>query len=285
MNYDPVMLGLEVEGHSGDEYKVCCPIHGDNHASASFNAAKGLFFCYACGATGDAKWVADVTGGYVGAGEATERYVADNSEVDWAQWGRSPLAIDNEYLQSRRVTNEQVVKFDIRQNHTGVLFPLQDNVGQIIGYQMRKYEGKPKYMFYGAKPDFWPFFNLNTNEPIFIVEGVFSVLRLDRVGLKAVCIFGTGNAKRVAPFFRGKDAYALFDTDDAGLVAAAHFIRSGMPGVPAILLPPHWPDPDELNPKQMRRLMEFRTASVKDLIRRSTDWKAVASRIHERSNS
>lgn len=283
MNFDPYALGLDVEGHSGAEYKVRCPFHNDSHASASFNSDKGLFICYACGEKANSRRIAEQTNGVVVGSITTKSQEDASKDLDWTAWGRSPLALDNPYLAGRRVTNEQVRRFDIRANHTGILFPICDNTGRLVGYQMRKYSGKPKYVFHGDKADFWPYENLATNGVLYVVEGVFSVLRLDRVGLKAVAIFGTGNARRVAPYLRPKDAYALFDTDDAGLVAMGRFITSGQPGIPAILTPPNYPEPDELNPKQMARLEEYRTSSVISILRRADDFRHVKSQIFKES--
>ena len=37
----------------GNEYAVCCPIHQENTPSFHFNAHKGFFHCFGCGAHGD----------------------------------------------------------------------------------------------------------------------------------------------------------------------------------------------------------------------------------------
>lgn len=36
------------------ERAMRCPVHDDTHPSCSVNRGKGLFFCHACGATGNA---------------------------------------------------------------------------------------------------------------------------------------------------------------------------------------------------------------------------------------
>ncbi|NJP50069.1 hypothetical protein HCJ93_08285 [Streptomyces sp. SBST2-5] len=41
------------EGRWGNEM-VCCPVHGERRASMSVSVQKGLFHCFACGASGDA---------------------------------------------------------------------------------------------------------------------------------------------------------------------------------------------------------------------------------------
>lgn len=44
--------GLPEPGYG--ERPMRCPVHDDQHASASVNRAKGVWFCHACGKGGDA---------------------------------------------------------------------------------------------------------------------------------------------------------------------------------------------------------------------------------------
>jgi DNA primase len=41
-----------IEHGRGVERPFCCPVHGDRNASASVNVEKGVWVCYACGASG-----------------------------------------------------------------------------------------------------------------------------------------------------------------------------------------------------------------------------------------
>lgn len=53
---------LTVQSTSGDEYAVCCPFHGEQHASMRFNVVKGVFFCHGCGVKGTASALAKFLG-------------------------------------------------------------------------------------------------------------------------------------------------------------------------------------------------------------------------------
>lgn len=52
VNVQFVEAHLRVESRQGSEYNVCCPIHGERHASMRINIEKGVFFCHGCKAKG-----------------------------------------------------------------------------------------------------------------------------------------------------------------------------------------------------------------------------------------
>lgn len=52
VNIQFVEAHLKVESRQGSEYNVCCPIHGERHASMRINVEKGLWFCHGCKARG-----------------------------------------------------------------------------------------------------------------------------------------------------------------------------------------------------------------------------------------
>src|SRR5262245_53912352 len=58
---------------SGKEWTGLCPFHADKHPSFSVNEEKGLFYCFACGASGDVfTFIAEIEG--VSIGEVLGRY-------------------------------------------------------------------------------------------------------------------------------------------------------------------------------------------------------------------
>jgi hypothetical protein len=59
----------------GDELRVICPVHEDQHPSCDLNLARGLWICRACGASGDAVGMV-LARGIVGGSTAKERYRA-----------------------------------------------------------------------------------------------------------------------------------------------------------------------------------------------------------------
>lgn len=64
---------LNVQGRSGDEYDVCCPIHNERHASMRINIVKGLLFCHGCGLRGTLPSLARKMG---------VAYQGDGTEID-----------------------------------------------------------------------------------------------------------------------------------------------------------------------------------------------------------
>ena len=147
----------------------------------------------------------------------------------------------------------------------------------MVGAQVRHYEQKPKYLFHGSKTPVWPIDKLDKPGPIFIVEGVFGVLRAERCGAYAVAMLGAGSVKNVAKFLNGVGAtikpIAIMDNDYAGQLAAGKFV---LMGIPAILKPFKSDDePDDWNIGKWIEIRDnfsnYLTWEVEDIIGKSVD--------------
>lgn len=232
--YDPVALGLDViRGMGSNEYLVRCPYHKDSHPSAEYNIEKGLFYCFGCHTSKTAKQLAaDLEGALQPMGRATLERLSALDDREWMNLMRNPLAIDNEYLAGRRVTNEQVRRFDIRANEDGIIIPIKDVFDRVTGLQIRHYSLKPKYMIYGERQLVWPMNFLVAHPPqIFVTEGIFGALRADRYALGCAAILGSGSigpAVKVLKMMRSR-VYGVFDNDFAGYLAAGKFTLHDIP--------------------------------------------------------
>ncbi len=274
--YDPEMLGLQISRRIGeDEVQVFCPYHSDSRPSAEYNLEKGLFFCFGCQESKTAKQLANDLGGIlVEIRESLHVEGRDEGhELDWTSLGLSKIAGHNEYLESRDVHFTSVVLHQIKQFDDGIIFPILDRWGEVSGYQVRRYTKKPKYMFYGKRQPVWPLRNLARDCDVFVVEGVFGVLRAERYLVNAVATMGAssvGNAVNVlTDYDSDQNIYIVMDQDYAGLLAAGKYILRGLP---AILTP--WTDsPDEWNNEQWSQVMmrpkDYVTNDVNEVIYRA----------------
>lgn len=248
INYDPGALGLNVFKIIGSEAIVKCPFHKDNSPSAEYNIEKNVFYCFSCHETRTAKQLANELGGsLVPIRSETLRnsikqgFVGDSG--DWLNLTKNPLAFDNSYLVKRKVTNDQVKRYGIKENADGVIFEIKDKWGNLTGVQIRQYERKPKYLIHGDKQKVWPMQNISGNF-IFVVEGVFGVLRADLAGVPCVAIMGSGQVEDAAGMllsrYQRHKIVAIMDRDPAGISAAGKFALHGIPVVLNNVPPDEW---------------------------------------------
>jgi hypothetical protein len=227
----PEELGLEVYKYSGDEATVRCIYHDDVHPSAQFNIRSGLFYCFVCGIGKKAEDIAKELGGVLSDIPMPKGGFVE-PEIDWrARFLTQPLAIDSPYLTKRQVPQMAIKKLDIRAFDEGIIFPLFSNqTGDISGVQVRYFDRKPKYIFYGKRPAVYPIPMLPILDgPAILVEGVFSVIRGRSAGFE---VFATLGATSLAPalnyFYDRTNVRGVFDADSAGCVAMAKLASVGI---------------------------------------------------------
>lgn len=224
---DPRALGLAVTKISGTEAQCLCPFHNDHSPSSSFNMETGLFHCFACGEDANVYKLVSFLGGKAELIDADSlsriipHYEDGDEEWEWAL--HCELAIGNEYLHSRHVTDEEIRRYNIRQFDDGVVFVLTDMRGQPTGIQLRLYHGERRYIILGQKPKLWPLAELRNAKQgsIIFVEGVFGALNARRHGMNAYAVMGVAsavNAISIANGFRRK--ILVFDNDEAGKISA-----------------------------------------------------------------
>jgi len=242
--YDPTTLNLQVSRIEGDECVCTCinPAHQDSHPSSYFNLKTGLFYCHSCGFSANIKNICSITGGFISEVEVgTLLNDFADMESDWQNLLNSPHAIDNPYLQLRKVPNELVYEFNILERPNKIIVPICNSFKDPIGVLIRNIKAKTmKYQILGEKT-FWPRYKwheYNKDFPVIVTEGVFGALNAIKCGLQAFSLLGATNI----PEFYGNEQYALigaFDDDDAGYLASINLLtlnleaRAVYPGVEA----------------------------------------------------
>jgi len=194
-------VGLRIlrEGRN-NELMIYCPIHGDNNASLALNYRTGQYHCFAGCVKGS-----DGMEGFFRAIDADKniflrfatifstliRYDEPELKKDDVEVEVLPLALDNKYLQSRRVSNETVEKFQIKY-HKGfdaIFVPLYMD-SKLKGYVRRNIRTQPKYLnSQNLDRDrlLFPFDSVKPSElGVIVVEGVFDVLNAYEKGLTNV---------------------------------------------------------------------------------------------------
>ncbi len=227
---DPVALGLETYIVSGDEIQVLCPFHDDHTPSASFNMAKGLFYCYACGTSANARKLAVELGTDVRTLKDVSILERIHDEKEWRPLLYSSLAIDHPYLHSRGVTNDQIKRYQIRGFEERVLFPLYRPHPDICGIQERltptaSRHSSYRYIVHGDKPPVWPLDDSFYSErrPV-LVEGIFGALRLRSFGMAAFATIGSQVTARIIRALNGRQPIVWYDDDYAGHVGCAKLL-------------------------------------------------------------
>ena len=238
--YNPIDLGLIVKSISGNEAICICPSHNDTNPSASFNMVSGWLYCFSCGYAAKVNDIANLTGGDITFNELNVVFYQSKEKL-WKRLKLSPVAIENDYLKSRLVTNELVREFDIRQNKQGVIFPFKDTNDNWVGCQIRHYDKKPKYLTFGEKTLF-PFQKLEHYSPlipIYLTEGVFGALRGYQAGFQTLAVIGAMIKEDVLKPLQNYTIIGLFDDDLAGYIAGARLLkflphaRIAIPGIEA----------------------------------------------------
>jgi len=198
-------LGLHVvKVTSNNEHWCFCPLHDDNDASLTINPTKGggMFHCFSGCLKG--------SGGLEGLfrklrpnKDLNSRFlsmfpVAFSRKSEVTQIKKEdidteilPLALNNEYLEQRGISNTTVEEFDIKYHayFDAIIVPLYMKEKQ-VGYVRRNIRTTPKYL---NSPDLkrdsllFPYDKVQLdNNKIIVVEGVFDAINAHDKGVKNV---------------------------------------------------------------------------------------------------
>lgn len=188
-----------------------CPFHQDDDPSFSINLENGAWYCFGCGARGNAKQLEELLGFPVW--DDVRRDVKDvvrevysiQSIYDY------PFALDHPYLRARGVTNGQVAKFEIRAGPDGIYFPLVTFEGQLVGFLKRRTSRwGPRYVFHGRRTCSWPNEGRNVFSAIQAAEGDHSYTEVQRLWRKLALIVKSGG--ELPPRKAINDIAELMDT-------------------------------------------------------------------------
>jgi len=230
---------------------VCrCPFgsHADVHPSASFNVNTGLLYCFSCKQGANSYHLRTRYGielPVINGGKKIIRRTDDKWKELWRYsypFTSEDEAVENskEYAHSRGIMEDTARLYDIRLSSTGVLFPFKSFNGKVIGFQERRIVGSPKYVIMGQRTPLWPYCHMlkvHKNTNVYLVEGIFSAIRMRQCGYIAFAIVGSRyrNAKEVLnvleEFVPFNDIVVSFDNDDAGKIATYEYMKLGVKGI------------------------------------------------------
>ena len=267
--YDPTHLGLQIAKWMGTEVQVFCPFHSDSNPSAEYSLTKGVFYCFGCHEGRSSEQLAAELGGAL----VPMAFLPDfdfskrrGKDLDWLDFTKCKIAVDNRYLKERLVNNWQIKKYEIRENDNGIIFTMRDNLTKAVGVQMRHYDKQPKYKFYGNRTPVYPMDRIGTRGTIYIVEGIFGMLRADKFRIPTVATMGAASVENVGQYLKRNSPanfVAVMDPDEAGLLAAGKFT---LLEIPVILTEVN---PDEMGLQWAKISEASRTTDVNDVIARS----------------
>jgi DNA primase len=215
-----------IEHGRGIERPFNCPVHGDDHASASVNVEKGVWFCHACHASGKTQ-----------EGKHDLTYV--RMMVDEEIPALSPMAIQytnaiNGYgmYWAARYGKEVATRFQTGVDPvTGMpTVPIHDALGTTVhGFLKRRIDNEegPKYLYPGGVPVSRLLFGHHmvpaNPEVLVLVEGASDAMSLHRWPVPrsaaVVAVYGSGVHASQAELVRELHphrAICAMDADNAG---------------------------------------------------------------------
>lgn len=222
---DPHKLGLAVDKlRPVGEFWCYCIFESHSEAKASFNPITGVIYCHKCKKSASLKEILNITGGIV------ERRIfklpdVNANQIEWIHLLNNKLALNNSYLNKRKVSEQSIKLFNILETESSILIPLKMN-NKITGIIERKYSGNIRYIFYGRQPPVFPYdMQYDIEKPVYLVEGVFGVINALQNDKQAYCIFGTNVNKYKIKHLTNYNLIGAFDNDEAGHIAARELIQ------------------------------------------------------------
>jgi hypothetical protein len=226
-------LGLSVAKiyHNTESYSVYCPFGTERTPNAVYNPIKDSFKCYACGVQINKRASQKIIQYTLGSVEYKDVKFDKDKQQEYKQYLKLPVALHNAYIQSRGYDNSVISHFDVREDDTGIYFPVQLVGGEVAGVQKRLYHpwNDLRYIYLGNRV---PLYNMQkirkyTGERIYIVEGVFGVLNAYRHGFENVfALLGVSNVNRkIVNSLKEYDVHLIFDDDKAGYINAIKWLN------------------------------------------------------------
>lgn len=249
--------GIQLRGQ-GAERMIRCPFHNDASPSCAVNLDRKLFHCFACGAKGTVlDFVARMERCSIA--EAA-RLLSQRDEVpatlvairaDGGVCRKPPaanrplafaLSLDpaHPYLAERGVSQATVARFGLGYCNQGIMkgricIPLHDTEGRLVAYLGRwpgscPPAGVARYRFPRGLRKGLLLFNwhrVKDTTHLVIVEGCWSVFRLDALGIAAVALMGrtlSGEQEEIIRHSPVRHVTLLLDGDEPGRVATAEIL-------------------------------------------------------------
>jgi DNA primase len=252
--------GLKPNGF-GEERMIRCPFHDDRTPSCSVNLGKKLFHCFACGETGTIlDFVARMESCSVAeAARLLDKQVVSSAitstcsekprepvEESRGSTPNKPLSFDltldpnHPYLADRGLTPATIDKFGLGYCDSGIMkgrvaIPIHDDEGRLIAYAGRwpgtsPPEGQNRYRFprgFRKRSVLFNYHRASSAKHLVIVEGFWSVFRLDALGISAVALMGCALSEAQENLIRrslSDRVTLLLDGDAAGRAATLQIV-------------------------------------------------------------
>jgi len=231
----------------GNDLWAVCPYHQEEKPSFSISIKKdnfGTFFCFGCHAAGNIQTLINdfcdsdetiVTLPYYlpTKKEQLEKikiFNINDLPVSFRSLNQTSPNVFLDYLvKERKLTYEQILKYKIGYCRTGfyrgrIIIPIEIRQ-KVVSFAARSiYKGKKRYLYpkdSNIKDIVFPFDSIDFNvNYLFLVEGLFDMLALERIGLKNVlCLFNNYVSKKQARILRQfKKIFYCPDPDEGGLL-------------------------------------------------------------------
>ena len=252
-----------VHNGRGVERSFVCDVHDDHSPSASVNVEKGVWVCYACGASGR-----------VGSGSTTD--VMRRAISLMKGQSEAPFSFEEKWLDfydaagpseywAGRFGPHVARRFRCGTDPMNGLptYPLRSPSRGVWGV-VRRLGGEPKYLYPAGVPVGHTLFNFvpASWRTVVVVEGASDVMACYAAGVpEYTLVVGTFGAGLNAPQVRlvnklhPRRVVIAYDNDEAGRVAASRHYDFGASKV----LVPDWPDgatdPGEMPRAQLKEEM------------------------------
>lgn len=244
MIYDPYSLFLtnEIRISEEGEALLSCPhpIHSHKGTNAAFNLNTGKYICFGkCGFK--ASNIIDLVNWLVNECGLVDAKIrkADASYINHVmidekisniakEYEFLPYAFDDPYLIKRGVTNDTVEYFQLRHSDNLICAPNYARNGKdLIGVNIRYTKtsgGGLRYRYIKAnnqekRAAFYPMHKLkdyNTEETLYITEGMFGVFNLYQHKKQAIALLGSGGLKDLNLLHGFEKIVICVDNDMAG---------------------------------------------------------------------
>lgn len=283
---DFVQKNLQVKVRAGHEWQCLCPYHEDNAPSFSVNVRKGVFVCYACGAKGNIKQLAQHLGVVQGSATLEEHAAGVKDKIREYMTPVTQKIIAPEWLQTwrlgddyrsmwatRGIVDERVLNYFCLGyepiSHQLVIPVHKPNANSVVSYIRRnlgELNGRPKYLYqheFKISQNLYGSWQVRAHSPVArirsvaITEGSIDTLSMWQVGIPSVAILGSRVSSTQLSLLEQLDPieYVIMtDHDTAGRKAAVEIAtklrRSGIIVSEPADWPSHAKDPADLTPDE-----------------------------------
>ncbi len=124
-----------------------------------------------------------------------------------------------------------IVAYSIAHIDTGIVLPIFDGSPSIQGYQVRRYEQKPKYVTYTQQTySYLNHASTGAHTPLVIVEDLLSSYKLHHAGYDTLCLLGTKIDDAGLTIVKNYDRVVVWlDDDEAGHAASMKIYKEISP--------------------------------------------------------